>query len=178
MSYDPHPVTERLSFTFFPGVRPLAISAADRTVSTVPLIVTSDRARSEMLVHSHDADHDQQHADGHAHAHAAQTGPRIIAAASSGTLSAAAAAPFRLIVVGDSDFASNSFYPYMSNSRRTLAMVRWLAHEDASATLAPQASVTSVELSHTEQRAMFLSLVIALPSTVALLGFIVWWRRR
>ena len=34
--------------------------------------------------------------------------------------------PFRLVAIGDGDFASNSFFPYMSNSDFALAALAWL----------------------------------------------------
>ena len=40
------------------------------------------------------------------------------------------APPFRAVVIGDGDFASNSFLPYMANSDLLVAAVRWLARED------------------------------------------------
>ena len=40
--------------------------------------------------------------------------------------------PFRVVVVGDADFASNSFFPYMANSDLVLSMVRWLVREERS----------------------------------------------
>ena len=41
-----------------------------------------------------------------------------------------ASAPFRLVVVGDADFASNSFFPYMSNGELALSALAWLLREE------------------------------------------------
>ena len=57
----------------------------------------------------------------------AKSGPRasqIIALAAEGRLNGSAAAAFRLIVAGDADFATNSFFPYLANSDAVLAGIR------------------------------------------------------
>ena len=44
--------------------------------------------------------------------------------------------PLRAVAVGDGDFASNSFFPYMANSALLISAVRWLAREDRGTTVA------------------------------------------
>ncbi|MFO1158944.1 MAG: hypothetical protein U1E60_08895 [Reyranellaceae bacterium] len=65
----------------------------------------------------------------------AASGGRAVARAgiaAEGTL-ASGAPPFRAVVIGDGDFASNSFLPYMANSDLLVAAVRWLAREISTA---------------------------------------------
>ena len=59
----------------------------------------------------------------------AEVRPRVLGIAAEGTL-APGAPPFRAVVIGDGDFASNSFLPYMANSDLLVAAVRWLAREE------------------------------------------------
>ena len=54
--------------------------------------------------------------------------------------------PLRAVVIGDCDFASNSFFPYMSNSDLLLAAVRWLAREERTTTVATRIPVPSLVL--------------------------------
>lgn len=108
-------------------------------------------------------------------------GPRVLAAAVEGRLPAAAPdqRPMRAVIVGDGDFASNSFLPYLANSDLALSMARWLLREErmtAVPTRIPVASV--VALSNRQQQAIFLMLVIAMPLTAMVFGLFVWWRRR
>ncbi len=51
------------------------------------------------------------------------------------------ARPFRLIVAGDADFASNSFFPYLGNSDLVLAGIAWLAREERAPTMKPPVEV-------------------------------------
>ena len=83
------------------------------------------------------------------------------------------------MIVGDGDFASNSFFPYMSNSELALSMVRWLAREDrapkvrAGVPLPPLVLLTGQQM-----RTVFLLVELALPLAVIAFGVVVWWRRR
>ena len=65
--------------------------------------------------------------------------------------------PLRAVLIGDCDFASNSFFPYMSNSDLLLAAVRWLAHEERTTPVATRIPVPSlVLLTESQARTVFL----------------------
>jgi ABC-type uncharacterized transport system involved in gliding motility auxiliary subunit len=84
------------------------------------------------------------------------------------------------MVVGDADFASNSFFPYLANADIVLAGVSWLLREDRLPTLKPPVEVLpQVTLTNAQVRWIFILTVILLPGAVALTGVGVWlWRRR
>ena len=108
-------------------------------------------------------------------------GRRSLGAALEGTWpgAPAGARPFRLVVVGDGDFASNSFLPYMANSDLALAMVRWAAREEQSPTVAVRMPVPRlVLLTKTQMQRIFLLIEVMLPLGVVAVGAVVWWRRR
>ena len=87
--------------------------------------------------------------------------------------------PFRVVVVGDGDFASNSFFPYMSNSDLALSMVRWLAREEqAPRTRAGVPVPPLILLTGQQMKTIFLVVEILLPLGVIAVGAVVWWRRR
>ena len=91
----------------------------------------------------------------------------------------APARPFRAVIVGDGDFASNSFFPYMSNSELALSMVRWLAREDRAPRI--RAGVPPpplILLTGQQMKTIFLLLEVLLPLSVIAVGTGVWWRRR
>ncbi len=170
LSYPPHPVTKNLSFAFFPGVRPLALGVPAPRIESTPIVTSSANAQVLPL--------ESGHAHEHEHGSALPRGNAVLAAAVTGRITPEAL-PFRLVIVGDSDFASNSFYPYMSNSRLALSIVRWLSGEEASAAIDARVDVVeSIELSRTQQRGLFVLIVIVFPGLIALLGGAVWWRRR
>ena len=95
-----------------------------------------------------------------------------------GTL-AAGAPPFRAVMIGDGDFASNSFLPYMANSDLALAAVRWLAREEHRTAVRTRIPVPPmILLTAAQSRVIFTSIVIVLPLTVIALAGLVWWWRR
>ena len=149
--YGTHPVTRGLTLSFYPGARPLeAASAPD--VSVVPLAVSSAESYviSDRLAN--------------------KSGPRGRTpcfadrlVASEGRISATAK-PFRLIVAGDADFASNSFFPYLGNSDVMLAGIAWLVREEKSPTMKPPIEVLpTVTLTGEQMRSIFIVTVLLMP---------------
>ena len=103
----------------------------------------------------------------------------MLGIAAEGTL-APGAPPFRAVVIGDGDFASNSFLPYMANSDLLLAAVRWLAREERSTAVAhahPGAADDPAD-GRAEPRGSSSSSSSCCRSPVIALGGVVWWRRR
>ena len=80
-------------------------------------------------------------------------------------------------MIGDGDFASNSFLPYMSNSDLLLAAVRWLAREERSTAVRPYPRAADGPADGGAGRGLFL-VVIVLPLLVIAIGGPVWWWRR
>jgi ABC-type uncharacterized transport system involved in gliding motility auxiliary subunit len=87
--------------------------------------------------------------------------------------------PFRLVVVGNSNFAANAYFPYVSNGDLALGMVRWLAGDEARPVAPAQSfSLEQVVLTRGQMRDIFIMVEVILPMSVVLFGGIVWWRRR
>jgi len=87
--------------------------------------------------------------------------------------------PAWLHCVGDGDFASNSFFPYMSNSELALSMVRWLAREDRAPRIRAGVPLPPlILLTRQQMKTIFLVLEVLLPLSVIAMGTGVWWRRR
>jgi ABC-type uncharacterized transport system involved in gliding motility auxiliary subunit len=83
------------------------------------------------------------------------------------------------VVIGDGDFASNSFFPYMSNSDLALAILAWLLGEERAPVLKPPVEVLpQVVLTNRQVEGIFLFTTVALPAVPVLIGGVVWWRRR
>jgi len=193
--YPPHAITQSVSYTFFPGVRPIELRAALAGITTQPLISSSAASyrqalppRAERLEapgpHAHDQVHESTaaHALGHDHglppAATGTRGAQILGAVAEGNLDGSAA-PFRAIVIGDADFASNSFFPYMANSDLALAMVRWLLREDGRAVVAERVPAPAlVMLTAAQSRHLFLLVAVVMPLLACIGGAIVWWRQR
>jgi hypothetical protein len=162
--YGPHAITRDLALSFYPGVRPLEVGGAPGVETTV-LFSSSAQSVVRPLGPAPAAPPTAR-------------GARVLAAAAEGRLRGAAA-PFRLVVVGDADFASNSFFPYMANSDVVLAMLAWLAREERAPTMRPPVEVLPrVVLTERQVRGIFVSTAVVMPALVAGAGVFVWWRRR
>jgi len=188
-AYEPGPVTRGLSMTFFAGARPLEAVAPAAGLVAAPLFASSrdsyTRAVEPAGVHGHGYT-----AGGHAHDHgpkrpgtgaAPRPGPRLLALAVEGKLPGAApgAPPMRAVIVGDADFASNSFLPYLANGDLALAMVRWLAREERGTAVASRIPVPPmIVLTGAQMRAIFLVVEVLLPLAAFALAAFAWWRRR
>jgi ABC-type uncharacterized transport system involved in gliding motility auxiliary subunit len=159
--YANHPATLGLALSFFPGARPLQPVTAPGVQSTA---LFSSSAESRVIRNRESS----------------PTGAQAIAVAAEGRLDGRAdARPFRLAVVGDADFASNSFFPYLSNADLLLGMLAWLRGEERGPAMKPPVEVLPmVALTNAQMQAVFLISVLLLPGLVALAGGVVWWMRR
>ena len=175
-AYEDHRITERISFSFYPGVRSLERLIPGDGITIIPLFYSSKTSylqefRDGIAIKRAEALAKQENID--------ERGPYLLAAASSGSFSSTSTREFRVIVVGDADFASNSFYPYMSNNRIAIAMVQWLAREESKALVSSRIPVPkTVNLVNQQRLAFILWLVVVLPCSIAGIGVLVWWRRR
>ncbi len=164
--YARHPAVAGLALSFFPGARPLQALVAPG-VKTTDLFQSSAEAT---LAARNPADQPA--------AAARAPAARTLALASEGQLTDGSK-PFRLVVVGDADFASNSFFPYMANADLTLGLIAWLRGEQRGPTAAAQVEVLPrVALTNRQTQAIFLLCVLVLPGLCAVGGVSVWWRRQ
>ncbi|MBI3628023.1 MAG: Gldg family protein [Candidatus Rokubacteria bacterium] len=177
--YETHPITRNISLTFYPGVRALTLAAPPAGVTVTPLFQSSKDSYAKRV------EPVEQHRLGREPAAppaaTGKTGPRLLAVAAEGRWPGAPAdaRPFRLVLVGDGDFASNSFFPYMANSDLALSMVRWLVREERATAVASRIPVPPmVLLTKRQMQRIFLTVEILLPLGVVLVGAVVWWRRR
>jgi ABC-type uncharacterized transport system involved in gliding motility auxiliary subunit len=177
--YDPHPITRTLSLTFFPGIRPLTLTQPASGVEVTPILQSSRDSYARPVLPA-----DARTVEGSAASkvqvapQVADVRPRVLGIAAEGTL-APGASPFRAVVIGDGDFASNSFLPYMSNSDLLVAAVRWLAREERGTAVRTRIPVPPmVLLTGAQSRWLFILIVIVLPLTVIAIGGAVWWSRR
>jgi ABC-type uncharacterized transport system involved in gliding motility auxiliary subunit len=86
----------------------------------------------------------------------------------------------RLVVVGDSDFASNTYLNQVIGSRDFFVnSVNWLAEdEDLISVRATPAVAPPILLTSQAQVLVFYTSVVFVPLAVLLLGGVIWWQRR
>ena len=84
-----------------------------------------------------------------------------------------------LVVFGDSDFASNSYFDTAFNSDIFLNSVNWLVGDAALASIRPKSdNYRHLILDDNQYNLMRYLGWFLLPSVMALAGALVWWRRR
>lgn len=88
-------------------------------------------------------------------------------------------APGRLVVFGDSDFATNEFLDALRNRDLFVNSVNWLAGDVGRITVRPNVSrASSFQMSTEEFRLIqYLSLFVV-PEAIAIVGVFTWWLRR
>ncbi len=87
--------------------------------------------------------------------------------------------PARLVVVGDTDFATNAHLHRGANADLVLNSVDWLARrEELIAVRALEPEVRRLSLSARDQTALYWMSLGAMPGLVGVLGAVVSWRRR
>jgi ABC-type uncharacterized transport system involved in gliding motility auxiliary subunit len=85
----------------------------------------------------------------------------------------------RMVVVGDSDFASNAYFRVQGNGNLFLNMVSWLSQDEDLISIRPKPPEDRrIILSQSQQRMLLYLTVIVLPACVLVTGITVWTRRR
>lgn len=195
-SYPNHVITERIAMTIFPGARSLKI---DESNAELAAVVNGSVYSRKMILGVDSHQHPHAHEDGtnseplKSHSpndHDIRDGvqdfkevavggdkkeapPVIIAVKES------SGGKGKLVVAGDADFLTNSYFPYLSNSSLALSIFRWaLGEQDAIRTEPTLPVFQTVVLTQPQMRLLFALLVIGLPCAVLLVGFIIWLRNR
>jgi hypothetical protein len=176
--YDRHPVTRSLSLTIYPGIRPLSLLPPPAGVKVAPLLASSRDSYTRPVAAAEHRIAGAAPATVDAAATPPVPGPRVLGAVAEGTIDGSSH-PMRVVAIGDGDFASNSFFPYMANSDFLLSAVRWLAREERNTAVAARVPVPPhILLTGAQTQLVFGIIVVLLPLSVVALGCFVWWRRR
>lgn len=174
-SYPKHKITRNLPLSFFPGAASLAPLPVQRgqsgdgaEVRLTPLVQSSDGARAEAQ--------DGAVANG-------DTGAQTIAGLATRRLAGQAAGDggrrAELLLIGDADFATNSFFHVLGNGVLFLNAVSHLAEQDRLIDITPRNyELPRVQMSNTQMRATFVLSTLVMPALALGLALVAWWRRR
>jgi ABC-type uncharacterized transport system involved in gliding motility auxiliary subunit len=179
-----HPVTAEFEIaTFFPMAQSVSI-AEDKTTGSLNLAKTSDNswAKRSGTLDEESLEFDKD---------TGVAGPLNIISVTSIAVDPQGADPGeaesnpdlkqwgKVIVVGDSNFVSNSYIQMAGNRDLFLNMVNWLAQENLLISIRKKApGVSPVTLTAVQGRMVFWVSVIIVPSLIMLLGFAVITRNR
>src|SRR5262245_56936429 len=134
--YPTHPITARLALTVFAQARPIRFSQPSAAVRTSVLAASS---QDSFLRPASAAGGIALAAGGSAPAEV-ERGAQTLAVALEGAFPGASPDKhFRLVMAGTSKFETNEYFSYVSDGQLSVAIMRWLAEDDASPNLAPRA---------------------------------------
>jgi len=84
----------------------------------------------------------------------------------------------RVAVIGDSDFATNSFFHIMGNGTLFLNTINYLAAQENLIGLQPRtADLPRVQLTNRQMKGTFFLSVALVPAMLAVIGTAVWWKQ-
>ena len=85
----------------------------------------------------------------------------------------------RIAVVGDADFATNSFFHILGNGNLFLNTVHYLAAQENLIGIEPRTyDLPRVNLTNRQMKGTFFLSVVLLPALLAVVGTAVWWQQR
>jgi ABC-type uncharacterized transport system involved in gliding motility auxiliary subunit len=170
INYGSHPVTKDSTrdMTFFPLARSLNVSRnPPGGVSTTELLKTSEQSFGETELKDNEARFDEGKD---------KKGPVTLGVAASKSVGEKEA---RLLVIGDSDFATNNYARHAPNRNLFMNMVNWLAQDEDLIGIRPKNPADRrVTMTVSQQNLFRLMAIFFLPLAVIGAGGYIWWKRR
>ncbi len=191
--YNRHEITARLPLSFFPGARSLGPTAAPVAgVSVRPVVNSSkksfankDKSRVEFIAGKSQEGPLTLMVSASINPNTVESAESVLRKLRGETVAEEAKPagpprkPARIVVIGDSDFATNSFYHILGNGALFLNTVNFLAARENLIGLEPRTfDLPYVSMTNTQMKATFILSIILIPLLMAAIGVAVWWRRR
>ena len=195
--YADHPMTRELrgANTFFPGSQHVTTSNSPLDYRTTELLSTSASSWAEVDFGGTEVSFDEGR-DTEGPLPLAVAATRTIAPKEAGISdeestqkdpavegeggdSAAETGESRLVLFGDSDFASNAYFNEIANGDLFLMAVGWLAEETDLLAIRPKDPENRrINVTLSQSRMIFWASVVFLPLAMLVLGTTIWMRRR
>ena len=166
-SYGTHPITTGFrAMTFYPLARSLKAETKG-DITTTELLKSSAQSFGETDLKGNEAKFDTG---------TDTKGPLTLGATATKKIGEKEA---RLVVVGDSDFASNAYARSLGNADFFVNSINWLAQEEDLISIRPKGPTNrNVELSNAAQSIFFWISVVLMPLAMIIAGIVVWRKRR
>lgn len=85
----------------------------------------------------------------------------------------------RVAVIGDADFATNSFFHILGNGNLFLNTINYLSAQEDLIGIEPKTyDLPRVNLTNRQMKGTFFLSMVLIPGLLSLIGFAVWWRQR
>lgn len=194
--YNYHQITRELPLTFFPGVRPLAPAKRVAGASVTPVINSSANSFGETSTERAERDDDSDlpgpltlmvavnkrpatEEDAEVLRSLERGAPGADAEAEAGEPARMATKPSRVVIIGDADFATNSFFHILGNGNLFLNAVNYLAAQENLIGIEPHTrELPEINFTNRQMKATFFVAVFFFPLLLGLIGTAVWWRQR
>jgi len=167
-SYESHPIvsTMKETPTGFPIARSLEVKSGDKT-TVEKLFSTTENSFATVNLASPEI---KQSAND-------KKGPLVLGAA--GTYNGGAEAKGRFVVIGSSNWCSNSFLRFNGNRDLFLNIFNWLSSDEDLISIRPkEPEDRRLNMNARQVSMVFYSVVIMIPLLIILAGVSVWWKRR
>jgi ABC-type uncharacterized transport system involved in gliding motility auxiliary subunit len=172
--YNRHQITRDLPLTFFPGAR--SLSPTPQRVPGTSVVPLANSSRNSW---------GQANPDRVAFVKGRDVmGPATLMVAALRRPVTADGTPAedgprsRIAVVGDSDFATNSFFHIMGNGALFLNAVNYLAAQENLIGIQPRtADLPRINLTNRQMKGTFFLSVVLVPALLAVVGTAVWWKQ-
>lgn len=169
-TFGAHPITKDFdrSMTFFPLARSVsAATPAKGDVSTTELMKTSEDSWAETDLKGKEAQFDEGKD---------KKGPISLGVAASKRMGDKEG---RLVVIGDSDFATNNYARLQRNGDLFMNTINWLAQDEDLIAIRPKSPTDRrVTMTESQQNVFFWITLLLMPGIVVGSGAYIWWKRR
>lgn len=194
--YNRHEITNKLPLSFFPGVRPLmptqdpvpGVSVRPLVNSSQKSFANADKARVDYKAAKSGYGPQTLMATSRINPSTVESGETLLKrlrgedtgdANTAKPADPVARKEARIVVAGDADFATNSFYHVLGNGALFLNAVNFLASRENLIGLEPRTyDLPYVSMTNTQMKGTFILSIILIPLLMAAVGVAVWWRRR
>lgn len=192
--YNDHQITRQLPLTFFPGARSLSpLPERPPGISAYPLIESSTKSYGETTMNRAEFNDGVDKPGPNTIMVLINRRPEMVNKAkalaaelrgekldeSAVEPNTAHIKPSRIVVSGDADFATNSFFHILGNGNLFLNTVNSLAAQANLIGLEPRTfDLPRVNVTNQQMKLMFFSSVALIPVLLAIIGIAVWWRQR
>jgi ABC-type uncharacterized transport system involved in gliding motility auxiliary subunit len=170
MSYGAHPIAKNFGrgMTIFPLARSVKSgSKAQAGVQVTELLMTSPESWAETDLKGGKAKFDEGKDT---------KGPISLGVAATKKIGEKDS---RLVVIGDSDFASNRYLGAQRNGDLFFNSINWLAQDEELISIRPKSPANRrVNLTTSQQNMFFWFSIVLLPGAVVSAGIFIWWKRR
>ena len=168
-TYGTHAITKDFagSMTFFPFARSVTALNTGSDASTTDLLKTSDESWAETELKGNEVAFNEGKD---------KKGPITLGVAATRTIGDKDA---RLVVIGDSDFATNEYAGLQRNGDLFMNSANWLAQDEELISIRPKNPTDrKVTMTASQQNTFFWLSLVFMPVAVIGSGVCIWWKRR